>query len=336
LVSGDLSIEADETFTVSLETPVGATIDATASSAVGTITNDDVPPPATSVISIGPAVVSQAEGDSGTTEYAFSVTREGDLSKAAAVLVTFDAGDTDSNDFGGDLPDAKLVLFQADQAEQEVTYLVSGDLSIEADETFTVSLETPVGATIDATASSAVGTITNDDEGPAFNLIDGTDGPDVLQGTEGNDVILGFDGNDILLGAGGNDIMDGGDEEDVLAGGEGNDILNGGNNSDVLNGGAGTDILIGGDGEDVLRGGEGNDILTGGLRSDVFLFDGDFGNDVITDFDDNQDGVFFESADKEDITTEIFREGTLITVESDITNGSVLLLGIDDVDGLNV
>ena len=61
-----------------------------------------------------------------------------------------------------------------------------------------------------------------------------------------------------------------------------------------------------------------------------------FGNDIITDFDDNQDGVFFEGADKEDITTEIFREGTLITVESDITNGSVLLLGIDDVDGINI
>jgi Ca2+-binding RTX toxin-like protein len=116
----------------------------------------------------------------------------------------------------------------------------------------------------------------------------------------------------------------------------GNDVLAGGNNSDVLNGGAGNDILIGGDGEDVLRGGEGDDILTGGLRSDAFDFSGDFGNDVITDFDDNQDGVFFESADKEDITTENFREGTLITVESDITNGSVLLLGIDDVDGLNV
>ena len=336
LVSGDLSIEADETFTVSLETPVGATIDANASSAVGTITNDDMPPPATSVISIGPAVVSQAEGDFGTTEYAFNVTREGDLSKAAAVLVTFDAGDTNSSDFGGDLPEAKLVLFEADQAEQEVTYLVSGDLSIEADETFTVSLETPVGATIDATASSAVGTITNDDEGPAFNLIVGTDGPDVLEGTEGNDVILGFDDNDTLLGLGGNDIIQGGDDEDVLAGGEGNDVLAGGNNSDSINGGAGNDILIGGDGEDVLRGDEGNDILTGGLRSDVFLFDGDFGNDIITDFDDNQDGFFFQGADKEDITTEIFREGTLITVESDITNGSVLLLGVDDVDGINI
>ena len=287
------------------------------------------------MISIGPAVVSQAEGDFGTSEYAFNVTRTGDLSKAAAVLVAFDAGDTNSNDFGGDLPDAKLVLFEADQAEQEVTYSVSGDRSIEADETFTVSLETPVGATIDANASSAVGTITNDDEGPAFNLIDGTDGPDVLEGTEGNDVIRGFDDNDTLLGLGGNDIIQGGDDEDVLDGGEGNDVLDGGNNSDVLNGGAGLDILIGGDGEDVLRGGEGNDILTGGLRSDAFDFSGDFGNDVITDFDDNQDGVFFD-ADKEDITTEVFTNGTLITVESDITNGSVLLLGVDDVDGINI
>jgi Ca2+-binding RTX toxin-like protein len=116
------------------------------------------------MISIGPAVVSQAEGDFGTTEYTFNLTREGDLSQASAVFVTFDAGDTDSNDFGGDLPDPILVLFQANEDEQSVTYSVSGDLSIEADETFTVSLDMPVGATIDPAASSATGTIINDDE----------------------------------------------------------------------------------------------------------------------------------------------------------------------------
>jgi Ca2+-binding RTX toxin-like protein len=317
-------------------------------------------PTDTPVIGIGPAVVSQAEGDVGTTEYTFNVTRTGDLSKAAAVLVTFDAGDTDSNDFGGDLPDAKLVLFDADQDEQQVTYSVTGDLSIEEDETFTVSLETPVGATIDETASSAVGTIVNDDGPPIdpgdFNQIDGNNADNYLQGTNGNDLIRGFGGTDVLEGKDGNDILDGGTGTDFLYGGGdfaggddilyggagtdfldgggGNDILLGGADGDVVKGGGGNDVIFGGDGEDFISGGTGNDILNGGDRSDLFDFSGNFGDDIITDFDDTQDGLNFDS---DDISIEEKSNGTLITVTDETTDpganfGTVFLLGVTDLD----
>jgi len=334
-VSGDIDFENNEAFTLSLQNPTDATIDETADTADGLIVNDDQELPNVPLISIAPADATPVEGDEGTTDYTFTVTRVGgDLSGASTVDVAFTAGDTDADDFGGTLPETQTVTFAADETEKTVVITGSGDTDVEPHEAFEVSLEFATNSIIDDTASSAEGTIFNDDVS-TLNLINGTDGPDVLQGTEGNDVIRGFDDNDILLGNGGNDIIDGGDDEDVLAGGEGNDVLAGGNNSDSINGGAGNDILIGGDGEDVLRGDEDNDILTGGLRSDAFDFSGDFGNDVITDFDDNQDGIFFD-ADKEDITTEVFTNGTLITVESDITNGSVLLLGITDVDGLNI
>lgn len=327
-VSGDVDPEFDETFEVSLEFATDAVIDETASAAMGTIQNDD--PVAVLTIAADDSA-DQDEGNEGTTEFTFTVTRSGDLSGQSTVDVDFFPGDTDADDFVGGFPETQTIQFAANEDTKTVSIPVSGDLDVEDNETFALTLVNATNAVIDETANDAVGAIRNDDE-PDLNVIDGTDEPDVLQGTDGNDAIRGFDENDILLGLGGNDIMDGGDDEDVILGGEGNDILIGGNNSDVLLGGAGNDALIGGDGEDVLRGDEGNDILTGGLRSDAFQFSGDFGNDVITDADDNQDGIFFEGADRDDITTEVLTNGTLLTVESDITNGSVLLLGVTDVD----
>lgn len=46
----------------------------------------------------------------------------------------------------------------------------------------------------------------------------------------------------------------------------------------------GDDTIDGGIGVDELNGGTGNDILTGGISNDVFIFEDDFGNDIITDF----------------------------------------------------
>ncbi|MEZ0172021.1 calcium-binding protein [Microvirga sp. TS319] len=62
------------------------------------------------------------------------------------------------------------------------------------------------------------------------------------------------------------------------------DQLFGDAGANVLIGNAGADALDGRSGNDTLNGGAGNDSLTGGLNSDTFVFDVDFGVDVITDF----------------------------------------------------
>jgi len=113
-----------------------------------------------------------------------------------------------------------------------------------------------------------------------------------ILGTLGNDTLYGSFGNDELYGYAGND---------ELNGDAGNDWLSGGTGNDELNGGEGDDLLNGGEGHDELNGDTGNDTLTGGLGRDTFSYvfsvTGDsydiLGEDVITDFDSNDDRIIF-------------------------------------------
>jgi len=227
----------------------------------------------------------------GTTDYVFTVTRGGDLSGVSSVLVYFHQGDTNSNDFGGDLPDPEVLIFHPDDSEQTVTYKVSGDRAVEADETFTVSLDDVNGATIDQSASSADGIITNDDEEPSSEapaLYIGSNAPDNVIGTFGDDLILTLDGadnilgnpgNDIIDGGQGNDLIDGGDGDDTIDGGGGDDLINGGADNDTIEGGARNDVISGGSGDDKLGGGSGDDLLSGAKGNDIL--GGGSGNDLL-------------------------------------------------------
>jgi len=63
--------------------------------------------------------------------------------------------------------------------------------------------------------------------------------------------------------------------DDVITGDAGNNRLVGNEGDDVLFGAGGIDYLLGGLGDDTLIGGDG---------ADVFLFEGQFDNDTISDF----------------------------------------------------
>jgi Ca2+-binding RTX toxin-like protein len=93
-----------------------------------------------------------------------------------------------------------------------------------------------------------------------FEMIRGTQGPDLLIGTPGNDIIYGLGGADRIDGRGGRDVIYGGNGPDRIAGGRGNDVLIGGWDRDVLRGNAGNDRLRGRDGiPDTMFGGRGID-----------------------------------------------------------------------------
>ena len=109
---------------------------------------------------------SKAEGNSGSTPFTFTVTRSGDTTGATTVdyTVTGSGGANAANaaDFAGNaLPPGGSLTFNAGETSKVITINVNGDTTVESDETFTVTLSTPVGGTI--TTAAATGTILNDD-----------------------------------------------------------------------------------------------------------------------------------------------------------------------------
>ena len=127
------------------------------------------------------------------------------------------------------------------------------------------------------------------DGGSGNDRLYGESGRDVINGGSGNDFLSGGYATDFLYGDVGNDELWGNKGGDQLFGGSGNDDVNGGDGDDMLSGDTGHDTLFGGHGNDVIIGGANNDTLTGGLGVDTFVFEGRFGRDIITDYDENYD-----------------------------------------------
>jgi hypothetical protein len=121
-------------------------------------------PPAT--ISINSVSTYKAEGDTGSTEFIFNVSRAGDpsipVSLAWAVTPSGDHPVAALDFAGGRLPTGTLQL-AAGQKNQQIILSVVGDNTFENDETFSISLSGPVGANLLDSAFSAVGLIQNDD-----------------------------------------------------------------------------------------------------------------------------------------------------------------------------
>ena len=123
----------------------------------------EAPPPAT--VSIANA--SGTEGDSGTTDLTFTVSRSGDTSGTSSVDYAVDDGTATA---GSDYVDESgTVTFAANDTSETITISVNGDLTDEADETFFVSLSAPTNATL--SDDQANGTIENDDD-PTLSIAD--------------------------------------------------------------------------------------------------------------------------------------------------------------------
>jgi hypothetical protein len=152
-VNGDLNVEPNETFFVNVTNVSGATV--LNGQGVGTIQNDDSP-----VLSINDVALS--EGNSSTTTFTFTVTSS---VPAPAGGITFDIATADgtATSAGGDYVARSLSgqTMPATQTTYTFDVTVNGDLLVEPNETFSVNLSHPSGATI--SDGQGVGTIQSDD-----------------------------------------------------------------------------------------------------------------------------------------------------------------------------
>lgn len=197
------------------------------------------------------------------------------------------------------------------------------------------------------------------------DTLEGGSGDDVLYGSDGDDNLGGWSGDDTLYGGDGDDYLNGGSGADDLFGGSGNDQLEGGKDADyliggadddVLNGWAGDDVLLGDTGDDTINGGGGNDsirgnagfdtivggggndTLSGGVNWDVFVFEGVFGNDTITDFNVTNLNEAIDLSgvttidDFADLAANHLNQSGADAVIADGNGNTITLLGVDMTD----
>lgn len=150
-------------------------------------------------ISISPLSSNKGEGRTGSTPFTFTVTRSGSLGGSSTVkwnVAGTGVNPTGAADFTG--PTSGTLSFSPNQATRTLTVSVVGDINQEVNETFSVRLFAPTGATLGGAAAG--GTIQNDD------LI-GNVNPNTLKGTALAEFIDGRANVDTLTGAGGSDVF---------------------------------------------------------------------------------------------------------------------------------
>jgi predicted extracellular nuclease len=171
-VTGDITPETAETFFVNVTNAVNANI--TTGQGTGTITNDDA------AANLTIADVTLAEGNSGTTTFAFTVSLS---APAPTGGVTFDIATADGTaTAGSDYVTQSLTgqIIPAGSSTYTFNVAVNGDTTGELGETFFVNITNVVSAIpLDA---QGLGTISNDDATP-IHTVQGSGNQSPLAGT---------------------------------------------------------------------------------------------------------------------------------------------------------
>jgi hypothetical protein len=147
------------------------------------------PPPVSNKVSFSIAALDAvtSEGDSGTTEFTFTVTRTNASGRASVdYTVTGASTDADASDFvGGSFPSG-TITFARGETSQTIIIQVAGDTTVEPNESFNIALSNPHGGTI--ANATATGIIQNDD---APNIVQDTPKTnETLSGTNGADYFV--------------------------------------------------------------------------------------------------------------------------------------------------
>jgi len=163
-----------------------------------------------------------------------------------------------------------------------------------------------------------------------INLINGV----AAQGDAAGDIVSNVVD---IIGSAHDDILNGSQSSNSIQAGGGHDYLAGRGGADDLFGGEGDDELLGGGGWDNLDGGAGNDTLSGGFKGrDVFIFANGFGEDIITDFDNNLDRIDFTQNTNfnvfADIVTVATQSGTDVFIQDGTNQITLQNFNLADLD----
>lgn len=112
-------------------------------------------------ISLTSTPVTQQEGDSGTTAYAFTVTL--DKVSDEVVTVNYSINDVTTTADADYVHIPRPLIFNPGETRQNIIVLVNGDTTFERDERFTVFLYNANNGIINPNAGNVTGTILNDD-----------------------------------------------------------------------------------------------------------------------------------------------------------------------------
>jgi hypothetical protein len=160
LVNGDLVVEPDETFTVTLTTPTNATI-ATAQG-TGTILNDDVAgSPGTLQFSAPTYSVGEGGGSAVIT-----VTRVGGSSGAVSVTAATVGGGTATAGADYTVTSVSLNWPNGDASSKTLVVPIIDDALIEPSETVNLALSAPTGGAALGAQATAILTIIDNDAPP--------------------------------------------------------------------------------------------------------------------------------------------------------------------------
>ncbi|HYG46358.1 MAG TPA: Calx-beta domain-containing protein, partial [Allosphingosinicella sp.] len=185
-VNGDTAFEPDEVFLVNVTSVTNAT--AGDSQATGTIQNDDAAPVGTFSVND----VTHDEGNSGTTNYSFTVSRTGGSAGAATVdyeiVAPGGAGLASAADFAAGAVFTGTVSFADGETSKTISIDVQGDSDVEATETFAVNLSNATGGA-SIGDGTGTGTITNDDNLPPAGSVSIADAQ-IVEGNAGTSTLV--------------------------------------------------------------------------------------------------------------------------------------------------
>lgn len=136
VVNGDTDVEPNETFNVNLSMPVGLVI--VDGQGVGTITNDDVPPPDPTVVSIADAFVSEGGASNQTTI---------SMTNSTGVLCRVEVTSSDGTAVApGDYAAVSTVVELSDTASVVLPLTIVDDVDVEPGESFSLGIAIAAGS----------------------------------------------------------------------------------------------------------------------------------------------------------------------------------------------